>query len=165
MTFYSTEAANNSLTQFSNLPLGVTEMKQTASFSLTSIKSSQAYDTCRRQIAPSLLPLNGAVSPFSLHNGMQLSIQHKHQIYTGSLNLLSFLDRPTPLFCIPSPSLFQHLCWVHAQASDKALCVPNPGNPPHFSPSGFLPHHPGNLTTVCPSFSAILPTKLLKGRR
>lgn len=34
-------------------------MKQTASFSFTSIKSSQAYDTCRRQMTPFLLPING----------------------------------------------------------------------------------------------------------
>lgn len=34
-------------------------MKETASFCFTSIKSSQAYDTRRRQMTPSLKPLNG----------------------------------------------------------------------------------------------------------
>lgn len=53
---------------------------------------------------------------------------------------------PTPPLCIPSPSLFQHLCWVHARASDKALCVPSLGNLPRFSsclpaPPSWKPHN------------------------
>lgn len=61
----------------------------------------------------------------------------------------SFLDCPAPTFfyfASPSPSLFQHLCWVHARASDKALCVPSFGSLPRFSswllaPPSWKPHN------------------------
>lgn len=63
----------------------------------------------------------------------------------------SLLHQPTPPptpppLCIPSPSLFQHLCWVRARASDKALCVPSLGNLPRFSsclpaPPSWKPHN------------------------
>ncbi len=67
----------------------------------------------------------------------------------------SFLDWPTPLFCIPSSSVFQHLCWVQARASDKALCVPSLGDLPCFSswllaPPSWKPHN-------CLPFSSTIP--------
>lgn len=139
-------------------------MKLTARFGFTSIKSSQAYDTCRRQMTPSPLPLNVIVffTP-SLHNGKQLSVQHKHQIIivhpicsSRCACTPSFLDCPptSPLFYIPSPSLFQHLCWVHARASDKALCVPSLGNLPCFS--SWLPAPPSWKPHNCLPFSPTL---------
>lgn len=79
--------------------------------------------------------------PLHLKKKIELfSLQHKHMIIIVHQNCFSrcahaflFLDCPPPLFCIPSPNLLQHLCWVHAQASDKALCVPSLGNQPCFS--------------------------------
>lgn len=90
-TFYPNAGTDNSYTM-SYLTLGEIQMKQTASSSFTSIKFSQAYDTCRRQMTPSPLPQNGialqAVFPPSLPNGRQLSVQYKHRIYNGLHNLL-----------------------------------------------------------------------------
>lgn len=69
-----------------------------------------------------------------------------------------FLDCPTPppffFFCIPSPTHFQHLCWVHARASDKALCVPSLGNLPCFS--SWLPAPPSWKPHNCLPFSRTL---------
>lgn len=158
-----------------NLPLWVIQMKQTASFSFTFIKSSQAYDTWRRQMIPSPLAINGiallAVFPPSFHNGKQLSVQHKHRIIvhticsSGCVCMPSFLDCPTPppFFLYPLPSLFQHLCWVHARASDKALCVPSFGNLPCFS--SWLPAPPSWKPHNFLPFSPTIPLRPLKASR
>lgn len=135
-------------------------MKQTARFGFTSIKSSQAYDTHRRQMTPSPLPLNeialqGCTPPFN--SQWQTTFRPTQTLdYNGPPNLLLyrcllFLIVLPPLFCIPSPSLFQHLCWVHARASDKALCVPSLGNLPRFS--SWLPAPPSWKPHNCLPFS------------
>lgn len=159
--FWPDAGADNGLTVLSNLPLGVIQMKETASFSFTSIKSSQAYDTRRRQMTPSLKPLNGIALQAvffvpSLLNGGQLSVQHKHQISNGLHNLLL----PVSLHAwatLPSPHFFVSL--HPATFSTCAGCTPGPQTrlcvfpalaACHASLPVFLPRHPGNLTTVCP---------------
>lgn len=139
-------------------------MKQTAGFSVTSIKSSQAYDTCRRQMTPSPLPLNGiallAVFPPSLHNGRQLSVQHKHRIImvcticsSKCVCMPSFLDWPTspPSFFVSLHPASFSTCAGCAPGLQTRLCVFPALATGHASLPGSLPHHPGNLTTVCPS--------------
>lgn len=74
----------------------------------------------------------------------------------------SFLPTPT-LFLYPSPSLFQHLCWVHARASDKALCVPSFGNLPCFS--SWLPAPPSWKPHNFLPFSLTIPPRPLKASR
>lgn len=84
----------------------------------------------------------GCLSSFCFTMANNFMFQHKHRILIVhsicslqcvcmlffSFFLLPWLSFPLFL-CIPSPSLFQHLCWVHARASDKALCVPSPWQP------------------------------------
>lgn len=133
----------------SNLPLGVIQMKETASFSFTSIKSSQAYDTRSRQML--------AVFTHSLHNGRKLSVQYKHQILNGLHNLFlpmslhaffSSLANP-PLFVSLHPASFS-TCAGCTPGLQTRLCVFPALATCHASLPVFLPHHPGNLTTVCP---------------
>lgn len=107
--------------------------------------------------------------PPLLHYGKQLSVQHKHWIImvhpicsSRCVYMPSFLDCPTPFFCIPSASLFQHLCWVHARASDKALCVPCLGNLPRFS--SWLPAPPSWKPHNCLPFSCSPQSLFQPGR-
>lgn len=81
-------------------------------------------------------------------------------ILAGSICRL-FLVRPHPplsLFVSLQPASFSTCAGCMPRLQDKAPCVPGFGNLPLFSPPGSLPHHPGNLTTVCPSLS--LPMRL-----
>jgi len=124
------------------------QINQTAGSSPTSIKSSQAHDTRRRQMTP----LNGSAL-LAVFRPTQTP-DYRFPIRSSKCVCMpSCLDcpiLPRLFLCIPSPSLSQHLCWVHAQVSDKALCVPSLGKLPSFPP-GCLPRHPGNLTTAWPS--------------
>lgn len=73
-----------------------------------------------------------------------------------------------PLLCMPSPSLFQHLCWVHARASDKPLCVPSLGSLPRFSswlaaPPSWKPHNCLPFSCTPQSFSSLAgPLKTIR---
>lgn len=149
-------------------------MKQTASSSFPSIKSSQAYNTSRRQMIPSPLPLNGiallAVSPPpSPHNGRQLSVQHKHRIimvcticFSRCVCMPSFLDCPTPPFSVSlHPASFSTCAGCMPGLQTRLYVFPALATC-HASPPGSLPRRPGNLTTVCPS---PLPSRSPKGQQ
>lgn len=139
----------------SNLPLGVIEMKQTARFSFTSINSSHAYDTRRRQMTPSTLPQNRiaflAVSPPSLQNGKQLSLQNKHEIILLKQSVL--LDESACLLFLIVQAFFVSLhpasfstCAGCMPGLQTSLCVFPALATCHASLSDSLPHYPGHLT-------------------
>lgn len=120
-------------------------------FSSTSIKSTQPCDTCTRQMTPPWYR-----TAFLL-GVLLLSVQHKHWIINPPSNLLLCVSLCAVFswlfwgfFLFLSLSLFQHLCWEHAWASDKAASVSSLGTLPRFT--SWLPAPPSwkKLTTVCP---------------
>ena len=118
-------------------------------------------------MTPSLLLLNGIAllaPPLSLHNGRPLSVQHKHRIYNGLHNLLFSTCLHAFFSWLANPSFFVSLhpasfstCAGCMPGLQTRLCVFPALATCHASLPGSLPHHPGNLTTVCPSPRSTIP--------
>lgn len=141
-------------------------MKETASFSFTSIKSSQAYDTRRRQMTPSLKPLNG----IALHAvffrpltsqwratfrptqtpDFKWSAQSASPSVSACLRFFAGQPSHPPIFFLSlHPATFS-TCAGCTPGLQTRLCVFPTLAACHASLPVFLPRHPGNLTTVCP---------------
>lgn len=135
-------------------------MRKKACFSITSITSSQACDAHRGQMAASSLPVKQIRLQHFIMAGNFLSKTNTRFIM--GCTICTSRSVCILLFLIVHPLLFFFfVALLSASFSTCAGCTPRLqtrlcvfpafGSLPCFSFAGSLPHHPGNLTIVCPS--------------